>query len=85
MADLERINRSHIVLLPKTADAMSVGAFRPICLQNCDIKIASKLLTTRQQRQLSALIDTNQTGFLQGRCISETFIHAVEIIQCCQK
>jgi hypothetical protein len=42
VADLERINRSHIVLLPKTAGAMSVGAFRPICLQNCDIKIASK-------------------------------------------
>jgi hypothetical protein len=45
----------------------------------------SKLLTTRLQRQLPALIDTNQTGFLQGRCISETFIHALEIIQCSQK
>jgi hypothetical protein len=84
-ADLERINRSYLVLLPKSAGAVSIGAFRPICLQNCDIKIVSKLLTTRLQRQLSALIDTNQTGFLQGRCISETFIHALEIIQCSQK
>jgi hypothetical protein len=81
-ADLKQVNRSYIVLLPKTAGAVSVGAFRPICLQNCDIKIASKLLTTRLQRQLPALIDINQTGFLQGRCISETFIHALEIIQC---
>jgi hypothetical protein len=84
-AELERINRSFIVLLPKTAGAVSISAFWPICLQNCDIKIVSKLLTTRLQRQLPALIDTNQTGFLHGRCISETFIHALEIIQCSQK
>jgi hypothetical protein len=64
-ADLEPINRSYVVLLPKTADATSVGAFRPVCLQNCGVKIASKLrTTTRLQKELSALIDINQTDFL---------------------
>jgi hypothetical protein len=61
---LERINRFYIVLQPKHVGEVAVGAFRPIYLHNCDIKIASKLLTTRLQRQLTALIGINQTGFL---------------------
>ena len=83
--DLERINRSYIVLIPKTPDAVTVTAFRPICLQNCDIKIASKILTSRLQRELHELIDLDQTGFLRGRSISETFIYAMELTQCCYK
>lgn len=46
-ADLERINRSYIVLLPKRPGANIADTFRPISLQNCSIKIPSKLLTTR--------------------------------------
>ena len=83
--DLERINRSYIVLIPKTPAAVTVTAFRPICLQNCDIKIASKILTSRLQRELHELIDLDQTGFLRGRSISETFIYAMELTQCCYK
>lgn len=52
-ADMSRINRSYIVLLPKTLDARTPTAFRPICLQNCSIKLPSKILTTRLQRQIS--------------------------------
>ena len=39
--ELERVNRSYVVLIPKMPAAVTVGAFRPICLQNCDIKVAS--------------------------------------------
>jgi hypothetical protein len=52
VAYLERVNHSYIVLLPNATGAVSVGAFQLICLQNCDIKITSKLQTTRLQRQL---------------------------------
>ena len=83
--DLERINRSYIVFIPKTPAAVTVTAFRPICLQNCDIKIASKILTSRLQRELHELIDLDQTGFLRGQSISETFIYAMELTQCCYK
>jgi len=64
---------------------VTVNAFRPICLQNCDVKIASKILTARLQRELHHLIDLDQTGFLQGRSISESFIYAMELTQCCHK
>jgi hypothetical protein len=64
---------------------MKVIDFRPICLQNCCVKIPVKLLTTRLQQEISALIDLDQTGFLKGRSISENFVYATELVQVCYK
>ena len=79
-AQLERVNRSFMVLIPKKPGAVAVDAFRPICLQNCSVKIASKLLTTRLQREVNDLIDLDQTGFLKGRTIAENFVYAAELL-----
>ena len=68
---LERINRSYMVLIPKKPGAVTVDAFRPICLQNCSIKLLGKVLTRRLQKEIGKMIDLHQTGFLQGRSISE--------------
>jgi hypothetical protein len=62
-----------------------VSDFCPICLQNCSVKIVSKILTTRLQREIHSLISLDQTGFLKGRSISENFMYALELIQCCHK
>jgi hypothetical protein len=67
---LESINRSHMVLIPKKPGANTVSTFRPICLQNCCVKILSKILTSRLQSQISRLVDLDQTGFIKGRSIS---------------
>ncbi|XP_004963682.1 uncharacterized protein LOC101781465 [Setaria italica] len=84
-AELERLNRAYVVLIPKHATAATPGDYRPICLQNCSIKILSKMMTTRLQGQIASLIDLNQTGFIKGRSISENFIYAMELIQCCHR
>lgn len=84
-AQLERINRSHMVLIPKKYGAVEVDAFRPICLQNCSLKILSKILTRRLQAEIPKLIDLRQTGFIKGRSIADTFIYAAELIQVCHK
>lgn len=47
--DLQRINWAHIMLIPKTLGAVTPSAFRPVSLQNCPIKILTKILTTRLQ------------------------------------
>jgi len=83
--DMQRINRSHMVLIPKKPDAVDVGAFRPIALQNCCYKILAKVLTTRLQAEIPNLIDINQTGFIKGRAISDTFVFAMELVQVCHK
>ncbi|WVZ65394.1 hypothetical protein U9M48_014768 [Paspalum notatum var. saurae] len=84
-ADLERVNRAHIVLLPKQPGASTPHAFRPISLQNCPVKIITKVLTTRLQRQIGNLIDMDQTGFMKGRSISENFVYATELVQSCYR
>lgn len=83
--DLERINRAVIVLIPKTTPAVTPNAFRPVSLQNCPVKILMKILTTRLQQQIPKLIDAGQTWFIKGRSISENFVYATELVQCCYK
>jgi hypothetical protein len=64
---------------------MDVDAFRPICLQNCALKIITKTLTTRLQKEIPRLIDIHQTGFVKGRSISDTFVYVVELVHTCHK
>jgi len=59
--------------------------FRPIPLQNCPVKILTKILTTRLQGQIQSLVDNDQTGFIRGRSISENFVYATELVQCCHR
>jgi hypothetical protein len=84
-AQLDAINRAHVVLLPKTEGTPSPSSFRPVSLQNYSVKAVCKALTTRLQGQMSSLVDENQTGFLSGRSISETFVFATKLVQCCFK
>ena len=83
--DLERVNRAYIVLLPKKPGATAPGDHRPICLQNCSLKIIAKILTSRLQVQIPKLIDMDQTGFIKGCSISKNFNYALELVQHCHK
>jgi hypothetical protein len=49
-------------------------------MQNCSLKIVAKMLTTRLQIEIPNLIDSDQTGFIKGRSISENFIYELELI-----
>lgn len=83
--DTQRINWAHIVLIPKCIDATTPSSFRPVSLQNCPVKILTKVLTARLQAQIQKLVDVDQTGFLKGRSKSENFMYAMELVQCCYK
>lgn len=83
--NLGAINRAHVVLLPKGEGVLAPGSFRPVSLQNCSIKTVCKALTSRLQDQIGSLVDENQSGFLSGRSISENFVYATELVQCCFK
>ena len=83
--DLERINRAHIVLIPKRPGTTTPDAFRPISLQNFPVKLITKVLTSRLQKQIGTLIDLDQTGFMKGRSILENFVYDTELVQCCHQ
>ena len=84
-ADLKRINQAHIVLLPKKSDASKPENFRPVSLQNCSFKISSKCLYNRVQPMINQIIHNARTGFIKGRGIAKSFVHAADIIQTCFK
>ena len=70
------------MLNPKCPGAATPSSFLPVSLQNCPVKILTKVLTARLQKQVQRLVDVDQTGLLQGRSISENFVYATELIQC---
>lgn len=84
-AHLDRNNQAFLVLLPKPSKPNTPSGFRLISLQNCSIKVITKTLSIRLQRQISTLVDVDQIGFLRGRSISENFVYTTELIQCCHK
>jgi hypothetical protein len=83
--DTTSINRAHLILIPKSDGARSPEHFGPISLQNCPIKAIFKLLANRLQKIIPSLIHGDQTGFVQGRSISENFTYAADILKCCHK
>jgi hypothetical protein len=70
---------------PKKVDVTTADGFRPVSLQNCAPKLAAKILTTRLQGVFTSLISDLQTGFVKGRSITNNFLFASELLQCCRK
>jgi hypothetical protein len=60
-------------LIPKHDNAVKVLDFRPITLLNTSIKVMTKLLANRLQREMPRLIHKNQYGFLKARTILRLF------------
>ena len=83
--DLERINRSYLVLLPKKEGARRPHDFRPIALQNSTVKSISRVLMNRLQPFIPSLIGTDQSGFVSGRCIADSFVYAADLLNCCYR
>jgi len=84
-ADLECVNKAYLALLPKKAASLLAKDYRPISLQNCVTKICTKGMMLRLQQFIPHLVHSDQTGFIKGRCITENFIYAIQVIQCCHK
>lgn len=83
--DLDGLNRAHLVLLPKKDDACTPDSFRPISLQNCPMKLFTKVMANRLKPAIPAIIDADQTGFVQGRNIAENYIYAADLLSCWHK
>ena len=61
-------SRTLISLIPKpNRDLADIANWRPITLSNCDVKIFSRMLTTRLAAIMPSLIDPAQAGFIKGR------------------
>ncbi|EOY17515.1 Uncharacterized protein TCM_042331 [Theobroma cacao] len=69
-----------LVLLPKKQNASQWSEFHPISLCTVLNKIVTKLLANRLSKILSSIISENQSGFVNGRLISDNILLAQELI-----
>ena len=65
IADLKSINHSYITLVPKKDNPETVNDFRPISLLNTSMKIITKILANRLQREMPKVVHENQYGFIK--------------------
>jgi len=74
-----------MILLHKKGDAADLGNWRPLSLINTDSKIFTKIIATRLNAKLGRLITPLQTGFVQGRRISDNGFVLQAFLEYCQK
>jgi len=68
---MPNFNANTIILIPKVADAINVGQYRPIALANFKFKIISKILEDRLAPIMNNIISLEQNGFVKGRNIKD--------------
>jgi len=73
---------SIITLLDKKGkDSTKIENLRPISLSNCDIKLCTKALAIRTSKIIHKLVDSNQTGYVPGRQVTDNIRLLEEIIK----
>lgn len=60
------VNRTFLVLIPKTRHLTNFNHFRPISLRNFAYKIISKILMERLKKLLGRIVLLNQGAFVKG-------------------
>lgn len=74
------MNATFIALIPKEAYSNTPDKFRPIALCNVIYKIVSKIVASRLKSLLPLLISPEQSGYVEGRQITDGIILTHEII-----
>ena len=69
-----KLNKAHIVLIPKKPDAEMVGDFRPISLTHNAAKLFAKMLANRARRRMKDIVTANQSAFICGRHLHDNFL-----------
>lgn len=80
---LRSINSSHITLVPKVENPVSISDYRPISLLNSSLKLLTKLLANRLQSIITRLVHKNQYGFIHSRTIQDCLAWSFEYLHIC--
>ncbi|KAG8482208.1 hypothetical protein CXB51_026860 [Gossypium anomalum] len=78
--NVESLNETIIVLIPKVKEPIDMTNFRPISLCRVIYKIVAKVLANRLKETLPKCISQNQSAFVLGRMIHNNILIAHEIV-----
>uniref|UniRef100_A0A453G6J0 Reverse transcriptase domain-containing protein n=2 Tax=Aegilops tauschii subsp. strangulata TaxID=200361 RepID=A0A453G6J0_AEGTS len=67
------LNQALLTLIPKRADAASLGDYRPISLIHLVANIFAKVLSLRLAPKLNNLVSPIQNAFIPGRSLHDNF------------
>eukprot|EP00253_Pinus_taeda_P016766 PITA_16766 len=79
------LNATFMALIPKTEEANTPDKYRSIALCNVIYKIVSKVISTRLKPLLPLIISPEQSGYVEGRQITNGIILTHEIIHSLKK
>ena len=79
-ANMEKINKSYLFMLPKRQGAENVNDYRPISLSNSIYLIMAKVLANRLREVIGVLIGPFQYAFIPGRQLPDSVIMVGEIL-----
>uniref|UniRef100_A0A453G6D3 Reverse transcriptase domain-containing protein n=1 Tax=Aegilops tauschii subsp. strangulata TaxID=200361 RepID=A0A453G6D3_AEGTS len=68
------LNQALLTLIPKRANAASLGDYRPISLIHLVAKIFAKVLSLRLAPKLNNLVSPIQNAFIPGRSLHDNFM-----------
>ena len=77
---LNKINFTHIVLIPKKNEPLYMFDFRPISLENVVARIISKVIANRLKMILPNVISDAQSAFVLDRLITDNTTIAFELL-----
>lgn len=69
-----KLNKAHVVLIPKTPEALEVRDFRPISLPHSFSKLFAKVLAIRPRKSMHDIVNTNQSTFIKGHSIHKNYL-----------
>lgn len=75
-----KVNETHIYLIPKTENPITIKDYRPISLANVAYKIISKILAERMKPWLHNIITENQSAFIPDRLITDNVLISHELM-----